>query len=522
MITKFTSRFWRWVLLVSVFLILAFALYRINKLVQTVRHEEQKKVEIWAEAIGRKAELVRHTGHFFRHMQREERRRVEMFVEAHKMVMTQPLDADIDFHFRFIAENKTIPVIVTDEFNNIQLSQNVEIPEGMKVLTGKLYKKFTRNEPITYRVYGMVFKLYYAESKVYADLRNVLKDLTESFLQDVSENSVSVPVLVVDENRKEVYAFGNLNEVKILNADYLETTLHKMESENTPIPIRLPGRRSALIFYENSAVVEALQYYPLIYVLVVALFAFIAYILFHTARKSEQNLIWVGMSKETAHQLGTPISSLMAWIEYMKLMKQDDEMIVEVQKDVSRLETIAQRFSKIGSVPELQEEDLAEIIHRSIGYLKQRTSKNIEYRIIIPENKRFIIPMNAYLMEWVLENICKNGIDAMEGKGILTVEVSEDAGHINIDLSDTGKGIPKKLHRKIFLPGFTTKKRGWGLGLSLVRRIIKNYHKGDIFVKKSEIGKGTTLRIALHKNRKWFCIKDILNNPRRKNLSRIL
>lgn len=510
MAINFTSRRWRWFLFVLASLVLVFTLFRVNKLVQKVRREEQKKVEIWAEAIGRKADLVEHTGHFFRHMQREERRRVEMFVEAHKMLMTQPLDADVDFYFRFISENKTIPVIITDEFNNIQFSQNVEIPAEMKVLTGNLYQHFTRNDPITYRVYGMVFKLYYAESKVYADLRAALKGLTESFLREVSENSVSVPVLVTDKNRTTVYASGNLNEVKILDTDYLNLTLRKMESENTPISIMLPGHRPALIFYENSSVVEALQYYPLIYVLVIALFAFLGYVLFHTVHRSEQNLIWVGMSKETAHQLGTPISSLMAWIEYMKLIEQDDEMVKEVQKDVSRLETIAQRFSKIGSVPELQEEDLAEVIQRSIGYLKLRTSRNIQYRIIIPRDKRFIIPMNAYLMEWVFENTCKNAVDAMEGEGIFTVEVSEDAKHINIDLSDTGKGIPKKLYKKIFTPGFTTKKRGWGLGLSLAKRIITNYHKGDIFVKKSEIGKGTTLRIALHKNLRSQHVKDML------------
>ena len=245
-----------------------------------------------------------------------------------------------------------------------------------------------------------------------------------------------------------------------------------------------------------------MRFYPYFQFGIIGLFLFIAYLLFSTARKSEQNQVWVGMSKETAHQLGTPLSSLMAWLELLRLKDADEEAISEMEKDINRLKTISERFSKIGSGTNLIEENIVKIIYDSVEYIKSRTSKNIKYHINIAKNRAIIVPVNLHLFEWVIENICKNAVDAMSGKGELNVDISEDEDSITIDFSDTGKGIPKSSFKAVFNPGYTSKKRGWGLGLSLAKRIINDYHSGKIFVKSSTIDKGTTFRIVLKKSKK--------------------
>ncbi len=251
------------------------------------------------------------------------------------------------------------------------------------------------------------------------------------------------------------------------------------------------------MYFDESTDIKKLQWYPYIQFLIISLFVFTSYLVFSTFRKAEQNQVWAGMAKETAHQLGTPLSSLMAWVQYLETQNLDPMVIAEMQKDVDRLETITDRFSKIGSGAKMESKDLVITIGNILDYLRSRITDKvfIEYKILY-EGPIFL-NHNTSLIEWVVENICKNGVDAMEGKGKLTVSLQVVEKWIYIDISDTGKGISKNQFKRIFKPGFTTKTRGWGLGLSLAQRIITNYHKGKISVLHSEIGKGTCFRISL-------------------------
>ena len=327
----------------------------------------------------------------------------------------------------------------------------------------------------------------------------MLDNLIESFFSEVVRNSASVPVIVTDSTRKQIFEYGNLDSTRVNDSAYLKRTIADMAAENDPIVIDLVGQGKKYIFYKDSALLTQLVYYPYIQFSVIGLFFLIAYFLFSTARRSEQNQVWVGMSKETAHQLGTPLSSMIAWIE---LLRQDEgraETIDEIEKDVRRLQSITDRFSKIGSSPKLEPSNVYEVVNAGVNYIKNRTSKKVKFTVNKPSDKDLMVPLNEVLFAWVIENLCKNALDAMGGTGEIKVSFLEDENYVHIDFSDTGKGIPKSSHKTIFNPGFTSKKRGWGLGLSLSKRIIKDYHKGKIFVLHSSPEKGTTFRISLRK-----------------------
>jgi signal transduction histidine kinase len=279
---------------------------------------------------------------------------------------------------------------------------------------------------------------------------------------------------------------------------FVRLTLRKMAASNEPIEVDLGDKSKHYIFYSESFLLTQLRYYPYVQFGVIGLFLLIAYALFSTARKAEQNQVWVGMAKETAHQLGTPLSSLIAWIEVLKMKGADEASLAELRNDVKRLETITERFSKIGSQPVLEKHDMIPVLEKSIEYLRTRTSKSVNY-ILIPPSQAIPAAVNIPLFEWVIENICKNAVDAMDGTGTITIQLSDQVQYVYIDITDTGKGIPKSKYKTIFEPGYTTRRRGWGLGLSLVKRIVENYHNGKVFVKSSEPGKATTFRIVLNK-----------------------
>ena len=252
------------------------------------------------------------------------------------------------------------------------------------------------------------------------------------------------------------------------------------------------------VCYDDSVMIKRLSSWPSVQLGVVLVFVVIAIFALLTSKRAEQNKVWVGLSKETAHQLGTPISSLMAWTEILKETYPDDDLLPEMDKDVRRLQLIADRFSKIGSLPELVPSSLSEVMSHVVDYMNRRTSAKVLMLTDFPEED-IIVDVNASLFEWVIENLCKNAVDAMEGQGTITLRISQDDSKAFVEVEDTGKGIRKKDIRNVFTPGFTTKKRGWGLGLSLAKRIVEEYHKGRIFVKNSELGKGTTFRIELRK-----------------------
>jgi signal transduction histidine kinase len=272
-----------------------------------------------------------------------------------------------------------------------------------------------------------------------------------------------------------------------------------MKEENEPIIITISETQKQYLYYGDSILLENLKYYPIVQFGVIFLFILVAYLAFNSSRNSEQNQVWVGMSKETAHQLGTPISSLMAWVELLKMQNIDEKLIQEFEKDTERLQKITERFSKIGSIPELVRTDVGETIRSTVEYLKTRSSGKIKFILDFDQDKRYEAPLNSSLFSWVIENLCKNAIDAMNNSGTIQVSIMEKADQLFIEVSDTGKGISKAYFKTVFQPGFTTKKRGWGLGLSLAKRIVENYHKGKIFLKQSEINKGTTFKIVLNK-----------------------
>lgn len=334
-----------------------------------------------------------------------------------------------------------------------------------------------------------------------ADLNENINFITS----EIVEVNNSIPVILTDEygaptsssNSRNINFPKNATEEEKL--EILKREIAIMKEEKEPIPVEAFGV-TQYIYYRNSNLIFQLKWYPYIQLTIIALFVVLAYLIFSVTRRNEQNRVWVGMAKETAHQLGTPLSSLMAWLEYFRAHDKfrSEAAIDEIEKDVKRLEMITMRFSSIGSVPKLEEYDIEEVITTVMDYLKKRLSSKVNFQIRNDLEKGTKIRINYSLFHWVIENICKNAVDAMEGAGTLTIHMAESASNqIFIDITDTGKGIPKSSIREIFRPGFTTKKRGWGLGLTLAHRIIEEYHNGRIFIKHSELNVGTTFRIIL-------------------------
>lgn len=328
---------------------------------------------------------------------------------------------------------------------------------------------------------------------------NVIKTNTNlDFYFKVLSNNETIPVIVIDSSDNIMFS-RNLNPSKTNNQKYLRRKLKQMKEENEPFEIVISDNDKQLLYYGHSTILNKLTYYPYVQLGIILLFIVVSYFAFSASRKTEQNKVWVGLSKETAHQLGTPISSLMAWLEIMKLKTSDPEMLEELEKDIKRLEKITERFSKIGSRPVLNRENIQEVIEGAITYLKTRSSDKVLYNVHLPQDE-LIVPLNAELFEWVIENVCKNAIDAIDGNGSIDIYLFDHTQVIYVDIIDSGRGIPKSKYKTIFKPGYTTKERGWGLGLSLSKRIVEEYHGGKIFVNNSELGNGTTIRIVLRKD----------------------
>jgi len=319
-----------------------------------------------------------------------------------------------------------------------------------------------------------------------------------NFLSSIIENNNTVPVILTDESDSIISA-RNFDKEGDSDIRFLKENLSKIKEKNEPIKIDLENGHFNLIYYKDSIILTMLIYYPYIQSGIILLFIMVSYLAFSSSRKAEQNRVWVGMSKETAHQLGTPTSSLSGWIEILQNKYPDIPITSELALDVKRLEKVTERFSRIGSKPLLANENIISIITRTTDYLKSRTSSKVRFINDYDSEKEVIVPANAALFEWVIENIYKNAIDSMEGSGEITIRISETDKNALIDITDTGKGIPKSAFNKVFSPGFTTKQRGWGLGLSLAKRIIEEYHNGHIFVKNSEVGKGACIRIVMNK-----------------------
>lgn len=344
--------------------------------------------------------------------------------------------------------------------------------------------------------------LLYAKGLQYALTTDPDADINFFFNEIVRVNR-EIPVIYVAASGKPTVwkniAFTPTDTTFRQQQLFAETLLPTMREEHPPIELDNGLGGKEYVYFSNSSLLRQLQYYPLLQLVVLFTFGYLGFLAFSAARRAEQNRIWVGLAKETAHQLGTPLSSLTAWVEFFKTdPKYDPEIVVELEKDIQRLDMITTRFSNIGSVPTMKPEPLADAVTQFISYLQRRISSKVKIFIDDQLPPRQLVPMNRYLFEWVIENICKNAVDAMSGTGEIRIRMQEIKGQqVAIDISDTGKGIQKANLSKVFNPGFSTKKRGWGLGLALAKRIVENYHKGKLFVKQSEVGKGTTFRIVM-------------------------
>lgn len=311
----------------------------------------------------------------------------------------------------------------------------------------------------------------------------------------IFEENRTIPIIMTD-GEGTVITHRNLDSLKALNPRYVERLIPIMAEENEPIEIEYAEGRKNYVYYQESILLKQLRMYPWILLGVIGLFIGISYFAFSAARRTEQERVWSGMAKETAHQIGTPLSSMLGWIELLRTQGVDEQALNEMSTDVNRLEMITARFSKIGSIPELKNENAVEAVRESLNYLRQRTSKKIEFDFQYPESE-IIIPINKQLFSWVMENLIRNAVDAIDGAGSIEVLMEEAGRNVKIDVVDTGKGLTRNQYKAIFRPGFTTKARGWGLGLSLAKRIVEDYHEGKIFVLRSEPGEGTTIRVLI-------------------------
>lgn len=332
----------------------------------------------------------------------------------------------------------------------------------------------------------------------YVAFNKTTSDDDISLLVKIIENNKTIPMIVTDDN-DQILMDQNITHRSENKEAFLEKKLKEMKDLHKPIEINVSEGQNQYIYYSNSKILDKLRFYPLALVLIFLLFLGILYAVFNASYNSDKNKLWNGMAKETAHQIGTPLSSLLGWIEILRTESIDQDYVDEMEKDVARLGVIANRFSKIGSQPVRALHNPSELIETTLSYFTNRSSKSVQFFYEAPE-KQTEIKLNEELFSWVLENLIKNAIDAMQGKGEIKIEQIETPHEIQLLVSDTGKGISKKLQKKIFEPGFTTKERGWGLGLSLSKRIIATYHNGKIFVKQSQKNEGTTFQINLPKN----------------------
>ena len=316
----------------------------------------------------------------------------------------------------------------------------------------------------------------------------------------ILEGNTTIPVYMVDMNYNLLLSRNVLEPKNDIDAFYVEK-INKLRATQEPIEVRVSNEVMQYIYYEPSSTLRWLSYFPYIQLIVMLALAGLAAIALLMVQRSEKNSLWVGLSKETAHQLGTPISSLNAWNELLKATYPDDPLLPQMDEDIRRLQMIAERFSKIGSQPTLEQHEVLPVLQTAMDYMRTRTSSKIIYTLHAEETEHCQAMLCVPLFEWVIENICKNAIDSMDGKGNITISLQHADNHLYIDIADTGKGIDRRNFKRIFTPGYTSKKRGWGLGLSLGKRIIENYHRGKLFVKQSQLGIGSTFRIVLKQSK---------------------
>ena len=530
---------WKYALAFIALIIVAGTIWYASYIASKVQLEERQKIKLWSQAIKKKADLVKLTNQSFSALSEKETENVELWASATLSIGKE--NSDYEFAFGIIEKNvdttyrkDNIPLLLTDENSSylsaVNISEINEYEKKEKALNKKVDEfsnqadagfsganellaielkkletiKFQkdsfvnncisswgeRNEPIEIAfAKNKSQKVYYDYSKAFYELQRKRDSLVKSFEQDLTSNSAMVPVVFADAETEEIIATN-------VSKGLISKRIKQMKYENEPINIDLGDGRIGIIYFQESLTLKQLRFFPYIMLGVIAAFLLVAYLLFSTFRRAEQNQVWVGMAKETAHQLGTPLSSLMALQEILKAQGVQEDAIAEMNKDIHRLETITERFSKIGSDNLLTEEEVNNVIIQNINYLKTRISKKVDIEILNQYNE-LKVKLNKALFDWVIENLTKNAVDSMQGEGKLIISTGIENEQVYIDISDTGKGISSNNTKAVFEPGFTTKQRGWGLGLSLAKRIIEDHHNGKIFIKDTELNKGTTFRITL-------------------------
>jgi len=492
---------WKLILLFLAFFIIGGSLTLSNNMVRKVSTKETAKARQWAQAIQKKAALVRFSQVTFGSLQQKERERIAMVVSAQKTLLNPSnlgLNQDVDFALQIINGNTDIPVILQDDrgaisqFKNIDLDSNLkskaEKDSALKVFAARWINEGRFFSLEVFEGFTMTYT--YDESAKLKSLKKQSDSLINTFNHDLIRDTRLMPVVLVDSSRTKILATNLAGS----QAELVQK-INDFQRLNDPIRIDL-GTQTQWLLYDQSPEVKQLKWFPYIQLGLIALVVLIGYLVFSTFRRAEQNQVWAGMAKETAHQLGTPISSLSAWLDILEDQETSKDSLTEMRKDIERLEKVTDRFSKIGSETKLENQDIVSTVSNILDYLRPRLSHKV--KIVLEPTVQFEkVPHNAPLMEWVIENITKNAVDAMEGSGTLTVRFSSSRKYANIDLEDSGKGLSQQQFKSIFEPGYSTKKRGWGLGLSLAKRIVESYHHGKIFVLRSEIGKGTTFRISL-------------------------
>ena len=471
-----------------------------NHLMKSLRNSEKNMIILWADAVQKRSQLMQDTRDIFQQIDSMEHNRAKIYATAYQRINELPNHVDLTFYEQLINSNTSIPYILTDKDFNINASRNFSEDELEKINTKEKLQKAMREEewetiPIRF-LPGEYIYLHYKESKVSANMRKLLVENYKSFTNAVIQNvPAAVPVIVTDTSSRRVFAYGNVDSNLIKNPASLEKVLNQMKRQLTPFPIKF-GQYPAYVYYEESNILKMTRYFPYLWGASIIIFFIILIIILLYNRQMEQNHLWTGLTKETAHQLGTPISALMAWTELLKSENINPDILSEIRKDVERLDTVSRRFSNIESVPELKRMDIVERIQYFINYYKARISSKIQIELD-HNGESLYANINENLFEWVLENLGRNAVDAMEGQGFIRITCGKAKKKIWIDIQDTGKGMSRQDAKKVFLPGFTTKTRGWGVGLTLCQRIVKSYHNGEIEVRKTEIGKGTTFRITL-------------------------
>lgn len=482
-------------LVIFLLAVLTASLFYTFSLFTEVKTREAENAKIWIHTVEQQRKLISELQVLFEGLEYEEEKKLRLWAKAVKRLpQISNVDADFNIVFDLVRNNETIPAILTDLSGNILYHRNtngdsIENLERQLSVMRRTYKPIQLDLPD-----GSTNLLFFGESQIHQDISCVFDDLLNSYLHDIEHNIVSAPVLYMDSAQTEVLAYGNLDKLNTPNRQALsnEEKIAYIQTSTSPLYVG-----EEVLFLKETNLLFKIKFFPIVFLILVSGFALVFYFYLKTSERFEQNTLWVGMSKETAHQLGTPISSLMAWNEVLKDEFESNQAFNEIQKDIDRLELIADRFSKIGSIPKLETCDLEEEVRTVVSYMRPRISPHVDIQVSSLGNA-IPVALNHQLMSWVVENLMKNAVDAMSGKGSLDIKLFCQEDRAIVEVTDTGVGIKKSRFRKIFRAGYSSKKRGWGLGLALVKRIVEEYHNGKIYVKESVEGKGATIRMEFH------------------------